>query len=115
MCASARCNDCGIILSETIKVKNRNVCKYCRKRQHREYYKNNKNIISEKKKNKRKKLKTKKLCLVCQIEFETARDYQVTCAGKHCTMIYQRVKKRLYDIEKRKKKNVKRSIKTNKR
>ena len=63
---------------------------------------------------KRKKLKTKKLCLVCQIEFETARDYQVTCAGKHCTMIYQRVKKRLYDIEKRKKKNVKRSIKTNK-
>lgn len=49
------------------------------------------------------------------VEFETARDYQVTCASKHCTMIYQRVKKRLYDIEKRKKKNVKRSIKTNKR
>lgn len=106
MCKNARCNDCGIILSETIKVKNRNVCKYCRKRQHREYYKKNKKEIQEKKR-KRRKVKEKKLCLVCMIEFETARDYQVTCASKHCTMIYQRVKKRLYDIEKRKNKNVK--------
>jgi len=114
MWKETRCKSCGIILSTSIKVKNRSVCKYCRKRQHREYYQENKDFISEKKKQIRKKEKTIKNCMVCGIEFETARDYQVTCASKHCTMIYQRVKKRLYDIEKRKNKNVKRSIKTNK-
>ncbi len=101
------CSHCGIVLSKSMEVKGRKICKYCRKRKNKNYYVKNKEKISSIKKQKNRKEKTKKICIICNVEFETARDYQVTCASKHCTLIHQRVKKRLYDIEKRKKKNVK--------
>lgn len=107
MCKEIKCNDCGIILSSRTKAKNRNKCIYCRKRENKEYYKFNKEEISRKRKEIRKKEKTVKKCMVCMIEFQTARDYQVTCASSHCTMIYQRVKKRLYDSKKKEIKNAK--------